>query len=88
MDAASPLAITSAQVLRNSSSGNSSSEGREREKLAEEEGSRTEDCVPTRHEASPPHVPGDQALGFEQLVGGGNGGPIQSKLASQFPSGW
>ena len=30
---------------------------------------------------------GDEAFGFQQFVGGGDGGPVQSKLASQFTSG-
>ena len=41
-----------------------------------------------RHEASPPHMSGDQAFRFEQRIGCGNRSPIQSKLTSQFASGW
>ena len=37
------------------------------------------------HETSPPHVPSNQALRFQQLVSRRNGGSIQSKEASQFP---
>jgi hypothetical protein len=32
-------------------------------------------------------VAGDQAVGFEQFVCGGDGGPVQAKLTSQF-AGW
>ncbi len=39
-------------------------------------------------EAAAAHLAGDQAFGFQQFVGGGNGGPVQSKQASQFASGW
>ena len=81
------LAITSAQRPRNSSSGNSNSEGREREKLADG-GSVTRRLSCRPYETSPPHVAGDQALGFQQRIGGRNRGPVQSKLTSQFASGW
>jgi len=40
------------------------------------------------YEASAADLAGDQAAGLEQLVGGGNGGPVQSKQASQFAGGW
>ena len=36
-------------------------------------------------EASPPYRTFDQAIALQKLVGGGDGGPVQSKLTSQFP---
>ncbi len=42
----------------------------------------------TRDEAAPADLPGNQALGFEQFVSCGDGGTVQSKLTSQFTSGW
>ncbi len=41
-----------------------------------------------RDEAAASDLAVDETFGFEQFVGGGNGGPVQSKCTSQFASGW
>ena len=38
-------------------------------------------------ETAASYLSGYQALGFQEFVGGGDGGPVQSKLASQFAGG-
>ena len=40
------------------------------------------------HKAAAPYLPGDQAFGFEDVVGGRDGGAVQAKQASQFAGGW
>lgn len=40
------------------------------------------------NEAAPSDVAPDQSFRFQKGISGGNGGPVQSKRASQFPSGW
>jgi hypothetical protein len=40
------------------------------------------------YEAAAPYLAVDEAFGFEKLVGGCDGSPVQAKRASQFTSGW
>src|SRR5262249_9196027 len=42
----------------------------------------------TGHKAATANLARDESLRLQEFVGGRNCGPVQSKLASQFPSGW
>ena len=76
-------AITSRHVVWNAATGKSSWAGLDEAKLISEVSSRARDGG-VMHKTTPTDVALDQPFGFENFIGGRNGRPVQSKLASQF----